>query len=101
VQLEDITFAVFAACNGIRLVAYLPQIHRTAMDPNGASSVSCATWVLFLLGHLSTIAYALVNRSDSTLAACFTSNAVCCIIILAVVNWKRPKHAKADLQRTS
>ncbi len=94
-HLEDITFAMFAACNAIRLVAYLPQLHKAAKDPNGASSVSCTTWALFLLGHLSTVAYALVNRSDWVLAACFASNAVCCIAILAVVYWKRRKHPKA------
>ena len=94
-QLEDITFAMFAACNAIRLVAYLPQIHKAAKDLNGASSVSCTTWTLFLLGHLSTVAYALVNRSDWVLAACFASNAVCCIAILAVVNWKRRNYPQA------
>ena len=94
-QLEDVTFAMFAACNAIRLVAYLPQIHKAAKDLNGASSVSCTTWTLFLLGHLSTVAYALVNRSDWVFAACFASNAVCCIAILAVVNWKRRNYPKA------
>ena len=94
-QLEDLTIALFAACNVIRVVAYLPQIHKAAKDRNGASSVSCTTWLLFLLGHLSTVAYALVNRSDWVLAACFASNAACCIAILAVVIWKRRDHARA------
>jgi hypothetical protein len=97
--MPDITFALFVACNSIRLVAYLPQIHKAATDRNGVSSVSCTTWLLFLLAHLSTIAYSLVNRSDWVLAACFTSNAICCIAILAVVHWKRRKHARANLQR--
>jgi len=62
--LEEITLALFTACNSVRLVAYLPQIHKAATDKNGASSVSFMTWILFLLAHLSTVAYALVNRSD-------------------------------------
>jgi hypothetical protein len=37
------------------------------------------TWFLFLLAHLSTVAYALINRSDWGLAACFAINAVCCV----------------------
>ena len=82
--LEEITLALFTACNSVRVVAYLPQIHKAAKDRNGASSVSCTTWLLFLLGHLSTVAYALVNRSDWGLAACFSINAICCVAILVV-----------------
>src|SRR5262245_5008669 len=61
---EEITLALFTVCNSVRVVAYLPQIHKAATDKNGASSVSFMTWMLFLLAHLSTVAYALVNRSD-------------------------------------
>jgi hypothetical protein len=38
--------------------------------------------------------YALVNRSDWGLAACFTVNAICCIAILGVAYWKRRRFAK-------
>jgi len=92
--LEEITLALFAACNSIRVVAYFPQIHRAATDENGASSISFMTWILFLLANLSTVAYALINRSDWGLAACFSVNAVCCLAILAVAYWKRRRHAK-------
>ena len=30
--LEEITLALFAACNSIRVVAYLPQLHKAATD---------------------------------------------------------------------
>src|SRR5262245_24322783 len=92
--LEEITLALFAACNSFRVVAYVPQILKAASDRNGASSISCMTWFLFLLAHLSTVAYALINRSDWGLAACFATNAVCCVAILAIAYWKRRSHAK-------
>ena len=95
-QLEDVTLALFAACNFMRLFAYLPQIYRTATDKNGASAISYTTWGLFLIANLSTIAYALVNRSDWWLATCFAGNAVCCMVILAVAYWKRVSHARAS-----
>jgi uncharacterized protein with PQ loop repeat len=95
-RLEDITLALFAACNFIRLFAYLPQIYKAATDKNGASAISYTTWGLFLIAHLSTIAYALVNRSDWWLAVCFTGNALCCIAILAVAYRKRVSHARAS-----
>ena len=92
--LEDITLALFAACNSVRVVAYVPQILKAATDKNGASSISLMTWSLFLLAHLSTVAYAIINRSDWGLAACFAINAVCCVAILAIAYWKRRSHAK-------
>ena len=63
--LEKITLALFGVCNSIRVVAYIPQIFRAASDKNGASSISLLTWFLFLLAHLSTVCYALINRSVS------------------------------------
>lgn len=93
-SLEEITLALFAACNSFRVVAYVPQILKAANDKNGASSISFMTWFLFLLAHLSTVAYALINRSDWGLAACFAVNAVCCLAILAIAYWKRRSHAK-------
>src|SRR5262245_53061515 len=96
-SLEEITLALFAACNSIRVVAYFPQIHRAATDANGASSISFMTWILFLLANLSTVAYALINRSDWGLAACFSVNALCCATILAIAYWKRRSHARRRL----
>jgi hypothetical protein len=92
--LEEITLALFAACNSIRVVAYFPQIHKAATDKNGASSISFTTWLLFLAANLSTVAYALVSRSDWGLAACFSVNAVCCLAILAVAIGKRRGHQR-------
>ena len=89
-QLEEITLALFAACNSVRVLAYVPQIHKAAMDENGASAISRTTWSLFLVAHVSTIAYALVNRSDPWLALCFAGNALCCVVILAIAWWKEP-----------
>lgn len=88
-QIEEITLALFAACNSIRVIAYLPQIYKVATDKNGASAISYTTWTLFLIAHLSTIAYALVNRADWWLAFCFVGNALCCAAILAFAYLKR------------
>jgi hypothetical protein len=93
-SLEEITLTLFAACNSFRVAAYVPQILKAASDKNGASSISFMTWFLFLLAHLSTVAYALVNRSDRGLAAGFAINAMCCVAILAIACWKRRRHAK-------
>ena len=87
-QLEEITLALFTACNSIRVFAYVPQIHKAATDKNGTSVISRMTWSLFLAAHLSTVAYALINRSDPWLAICFAGNALCCVAILAIAYWR-------------
>jgi hypothetical protein len=79
---QDITMISFATCNGIRVLAYLPQIHKAFTHRGGASAISRTTWGLFLIANVSTVAYAIVNRSDYWLASCFGLNAVCCAAIL-------------------
>jgi len=91
--LEDVTLWLFAFCNSVRVLAYVPQIRKAGADRHGASAISCTTWSLFLMAHLSTVAYALVNRGDWGLAACFVANALGCVAIIAVTYWKRRCHA--------
>lgn len=95
-RMEGMTLALFAACNGLRIFAYLPQIHKAAIDSNGASAISYTTWTLFLLAHLSTVAYALVYKSDAWLAACFAGNAACCVAILGIAYWKHVTRSSLD-----
>jgi hypothetical protein len=87
--LEEITMALFAVCNSMRIFAYLPQIRKAATDRNGASGISYTTWGLFFLTHVSTVAYAIVNREDLWLATCFAGNAVCCLSIIGIAFWNR------------
>ncbi len=87
--LEDITLALFTVCNSLRVVAYIPQMRKAATDTNGASAISRTTWNLFLVAHLSTVLYAIVNRGDWTLAACFMLNAACCVAILVLAHRNR------------
>jgi hypothetical protein len=92
--LAEITLALFAAFNSIRIIAYIPQIVKLITDRTGASSISFLTWGLFLAANVSTVAYALVNRSDWTLAAYFSVYAACCAAILVLAYAKRRSHAK-------
>jgi hypothetical protein len=87
--LEELTLAAFAACNSVRVIAYFPQIHKAATDPHGATAISFLTWSLFLVAHLSTVAYALINQADLWMAVCFAGNALCCVAILATAYIKR------------
>jgi hypothetical protein len=92
-QLEEVTLLLFAVCNSLRVLAYIPQIHKAATAPDGASAISYLTWSLFMFANLSTIAYAIVNQSDWWMATCFAINALCCVAILAASYWRARRYS--------
>jgi hypothetical protein len=99
VTLAEFTLTAFTLCNTFRVLAYVPQIARTATDRNGAEAVSLATWSLFLLSNISAVAYALVNQQDHVMAAVFFGNAVGCAIIILIGAWKRSRHRNRLIEK--
>ena|SRR4249920_2538513 len=85
----DLTFAVFAICNVLRVLAYVPQMAMIACRPNGAVSFSFATWSLFAAANTSTAIYAAHVLSDVSLACVHGFNALCCAIVLGLALWRR------------
>lgn len=85
----EVATTAFTLCNAVRVLAYLPQILRITQDPDGARAISCATWSLFAISHLTTVIYALVAAHDLTMAAVFGGNALACFMILGVTLLKR------------
>lgn len=92
--LADITLLAFTVCNGVRGFAYVPQIWKASTDPDGAKAISFSTWTLFLVSHLTTAGYAVVNKSDWNLASMFLVNAAGCAAILAAAAWRRRQHQR-------
>jgi hypothetical protein len=90
----DITLAVFTLFNSLRFLAYVPQIAKAMKDQSGAEAISFGTWALFLVSHLSAMAYAIVNQGDWAMAILFLSNAVGCGVIIAIAGWKRSRHRR-------
>ena len=60
----DGTLVVFTLFNGLRFLAYVPQIAKSLRDQSGAEAMSFGTWWLFLLSHASAMAYAIENQGD-------------------------------------
>ena len=87
----DAALAAFALCNGLRVFAYLPQILSVARDRNGATAISYATWGLFAVSNVSTVAYAVLTLEDWRMAAIFAANAACCGLILGLTALKRAR----------
>ena len=92
--LADLTLLAFTTSNIIRVVAYAPQIWKAATDHNGARAISFTTWGVFLASNLTTVAYALVNRADWTMAGIFLANGAGCLTILALAGWRRASHRR-------
>ena len=94
----EVALFAFTACNTLRVVAYLPQLIRIARDPDGARAISYATWGLFGLSHLSTVAYAITALGDWRLAFIFSLNAAACGAILLTTLYKRIRFAARKLE---
>lgn len=94
----DITLAVFTLFNSLRFLAYVPQIAKAIKDQSGAEAISFGTWALFLVSHLSAMAYAIVNQGDWAMAILFLSNAVGCGVIIVIAGWKRSRHRRLRLR---
>ena len=85
----DVALIVFTACNAARVFAYFPQIVKISRDRQGATAISYATWTLFGVSHLSTVAYAVLVVDDRRMAAVFAANSLCCVAIVGLTAWKR------------
>jgi hypothetical protein len=94
----DSSLAVFTFFNGLRFLAYLPQIWRAMRDQSGAEAISFGTWTLFLASHVSAMTYAIENQRDWTMASLFLSNSVGCAAVLFIAVWKRVRHHKRTLR---
>jgi uncharacterized protein with PQ loop repeat len=84
--------AAFSLANSLRVLAYVPQILKTARDQNEAIAISFVTWGLFFLSHLTTVAYAVVSQGDIVMALIFLGNAFACLLILLIAVSKRKRH---------
>jgi uncharacterized protein with PQ loop repeat len=86
--------AAFSLANSLRVLAYVPQIIKTARDQNGATAISFVTWGHFFLSHLTTFAYAVVSLGDIFMALIFLANAFACLLILIIAIAKRKRHLR-------
>jgi hypothetical protein len=91
--LAEATLLAFTAFSGLRLISYLPQIHKVARDTNGASAISYSTWALWTGSHVSTGLYAGINLGDRVLALASALYALCCVAVIAITAVKRYRHA--------
>ncbi len=89
--MADLTFYFFALGNGLRIVAYVPQLVRLFRAADGAQAVSCVTWSLFAAANLSTVLYAAIALRDPHVTIMFLINGAFCLAIVIVTFAKRQR----------
>jgi hypothetical protein len=86
---EVVSYYSFTLFNVLRLVSYLPQIHKITRDTGGATAISYSTWILWLAANASTAVYSGYNLGDAPMAWVNGLNALCCAIVIIVTAVKR------------
>ena len=89
VDVANATFLLFTLFSSLRIVSYVPQIHRVALDGNGASAISYSTWILWTCANIATALYAAINLHDIYLSTVSGIYAFCCVIVIALTMFKR------------
>ena len=87
--IADFSFWLFTVSNGLRIVSYLPQIYRVAVDPHGACAIPYSTWFLWSVASVPSALYATCNVSDPLLASINAMNALCCLAVILLTAYKR------------
>ncbi len=88
-DVANITFLIFTLFSSLRIVSYVPQIHRVAQDGNGASAISYSTWSLWTCANIATALYAAVNLREAYLSAVSGIYAFCCVVVIVLTMLKR------------
>ncbi len=97
--LRSAIFGIFTLVNSVRILAYVPQMLTAARDTNGASGISYATWILFMVSHLTTITYAIVCLHDIVMSFIFLGNALACLTVIVITFIKRRQYTTRLMQR--
>lgn len=87
--LAAISYYLFTIFNSVRVVSYLPQIHRVACDTQGASCISYLTWMMWSAANASTSLYAFVSVGDFMLGLVSFLNTACCLTVIGLAMFKR------------
>ena len=94
--LHSIT-AIYAVCNVVRLLFYVPQMLAVVRDPLGACAISLSTWMFWTFSHAVTTVYCGMVVSDPLLAAMMLGNTLGSCAIVALTARKRYLYGKGRL----
>lgn len=85
----SVAMFAFALFDGLRILGFLFQMQSIVRDQNGASAISCMSWLMFAASHFSTAVYSGAIAQEWRLATVFGVNGACCLIIIGLTLCKR------------
>lgn len=85
----EVSLFAFAACNALRVAAYVPQMVKLYSHPGAAAAFSHSSWWLFAAANASTAAYGQFVVGDAVLAALSAFSAACCATLIGIAHWRR------------
>lgn len=85
----ELSLLAFAACNALRLAAYLPQMVQLCRHPGAAPAFCVPTWLMFAAANASTATYAGLTLDDLAMALLHGGSAVCCGVLVGLALWRR------------
>ncbi len=91
--LHSIT-AMYAVCNVVRLLFYVPQLLAVARDPLGAYAISLSTWIFWTFSHGVTTVYCDMVVNDPLLAVMMLGNTIGSCAVVALTARKRYTHGR-------
>ena len=86
--------AIYAACNVVRLLFYVPQMLAVVRDPLGACAISLSTWTFWTFSHAATTVYCGLVVYDPLLDAMMLGNTLGSCAIVALTARKRHAYGK-------
>ena len=99
--LQSIT-AIYAVCNVVRLLFYVPQIVAVARECSGAHAISIVTWTFWSLSHAVTAVYCYAIVHDALLGFMMWGNAFGCFAVVVLTTAKRQRYGwRREGPRTS
>lgn len=84
--------AIYVACNGVRLLSYIPQIVAVARERSGAHALSLTTWFFWTLSNASSAVYCSTVVTDVLLASAMWGNAAGCMAVASLTVMKRQRY---------
>lgn len=94
--LQAIT-TIYAVCNALRVLSYVPQILAVARENSGAHAISLASWLFWFVSHAVTAVYGAAVLNDPLLAGMMWGNAAGCLAIAAITITKRRRYGRVRL----
>lgn len=80
---------IYAVCNVVRLLFYVPQLLAVVRDPLGACAISLSTWTFWTFSHAVTTVYCGMVVCDPLLAAMMLGNTVGSLAVVVLTARKR------------